>query len=459
MFCAQDMEDFLITLYKNKQNLNLKSLLLCCFSGHFGPLQYLCTDKRRVCVNKVTRLWPAKKQDIQIQNTEDVTYLSQTLGRPVFKLLSLPLHTRLFGARKPSVLYVEFLKTRPESLKKFFTTLRSVITRNVDRILMEEHLRTSSELWTCTFNELKEPLMVQDRDGQVCNHNQAFQDLFATKKEAFKDQALNLVSHKDRIYEKHTYPARLKDGNYTISHYSDRTRSFLLRNQMIQKAREEAVEDLGEKVAHQLSNPLTGILSLTQVLLPQKHLNATVKKHLQDMAQATQRCQKIISNLLDFARLSHQLQICDLNRIVKNTLPFLNFLNRGGLIHFKQSPSPVWIKAQPCLLGQVVFNLLKNACQATTHLKPKQARVQVEVVFQKNTALLTVQDSGRGVAKTDCENLFKPFFTTKENQTGTGLGLNVSSRIIKNFKGDISYEKSKKWGGACFKVLLPLHSL
>ena len=117
----------------------------------------------------------------------------------------------------------------------------------------------------------------------------------------------------------------------------------------------------------------------------------------------------------------------------------------------------MFVKVQEGLLQQVIFNLVKNACQAVSELENSVRQVKVRVYKKENQALLCVEDNGKGVNSADYENVFKPFFTTKSKNEGTGIGLNMSQSIVKRFAGDLIAGRSSL-GGACFTLSLPLES-
>ena len=115
------------------------------------------------------------------------------------------------------------------------------------------------------------------------------------------------------------------------------------------------------------------------------------------------------------------------------------------------------MKAQFCLLQQVVFNLLKNACQAVEPVQHSSREIRAQTLIQNQQALLYVEDSGHGVSPSDYKNIFKPFWTTKKERGGTGLGLNISHDIVQSFKGKLTAGPSAL-GGAKFVLSLPVCS-
>ena len=455
LFTASSIEDFLSLLYKEtSRRFKIRSLVFYWHSGHFGFLQYVCHSKG-IYKKSADYVWPDGKmnKDIRIKNKEDSRYLADFLGRPVQNILSIPVCTSQYGVNSPICIFVEFCVKNPDKLLCFYESFLTLITECLDRLLLQDHLKTSIELWTSTFNGLKEPLAIFDEKNNLSNSNNVFDMIFgSTDKNPLKQQT---VQWKEQIFERHSYPVNITGSEYTTYHYVDISESLALRNQMIQNMKMSALGELGEAVAHQLNNPLTGVLSMAQLILCSNNLNTEMKKDMENIIEGISRSQEIISNLLDFSRADSQLYVCDLNEVVQKTLPFLKSMIRFSDFQFKLCEKPVSVKVQAGLLQQVVFNLVKNACQAVSEVTDSVRQVKICVCQVEDQAVLFVEDNGRGIKSTDYENVFKPFFTTKSKTKGTGLGLNMSRSIVESFKGNLIAGRSAL-GGACFTMSLPL---
>ena len=454
---VETIEHFLSFLYKeSRRRFKIKSLVFHWRSGHFGPLQYICHSKG---VYKSPVYDSFKEEtaplEIRVKNKQDSEYLAHCLGRPVQNVLSLPIRTRRYGVNSGIYIFVEFFGKNPEKLLSFYEGFLAFITECLDRLLMRDHLKTAQDLWTATFNGLQEPLAVFDEQKELSNSNSVFDAVFMEKKSsAFQEKT---IQWNGRVFEKHFYPVCIREQEYRVCHYMDISESLLLRNRMIQNIKMSALGRLGESIAHQLSNPLAGLLSMAQLILKSESLDEETKKDMKDITAAVLRSQDIISNLLDFSRAESPLYICDLNQSLKKTLPFLKSIIRVCDFQVDFCKNPVLVRVQEGLLQQVIFNLVKNACQAVAELKSSHRQVTVRVYKKQNRAFLCVDDNGRGIHSADSENVFKPFFTTKSKKEGTGIGLNISQSIVKSFFGEISAGRSYL-GGACFTLSLPLES-
>jgi C4-dicarboxylate-specific signal transduction histidine kinase len=244
----------------------------------------------------------------------------------------------------------------------------------------------------------------------------------------------------------------------------DRTQQLKAAHQkLLQSDRLASLGQLSASVAHEINNPIAGVLNLSMLLqrmlkedgIPHERI-PEFRKYLAQVTNETTRVGRIVSDLLAFSRRSKpQRAPADVNKIVRMTL---------SLVQHKLKLSGVEVEARlddnlplvPCdqsQMQQVVLNLLLNAGEAT-HSKSER-RVVVSTRADAGFVRLAVADNGEGVAPENLAKIFHPFFTTKPEGKGVGLGLAVSYGIIEAHGGDIEVA-SKPGEGATFTVSLPL---
>ena len=478
LFLADSIESFLFSLYKEThRRFKIRSLIFYWPGESFKPLHYVCSTKQ-VYKNFSISTYPLEASSFElypsfhckVKDKIDSRYIAESLGRPVGDILNIAIQSKDNGAKDNGakdngakdnevnsttpLLFVEFCAKNPHPLTDFYSSIFSFLSQTLNRLLEQEHVSTDMQLWISTFDEIPEPLAIFDEEQCLIKANRVFNEIFGSAD--INTLTQRTFEWKNRIFKKYFYPIKTNGNEHTIYHYVDITESLVLRNQMVQDITLSALGELGEAVAHQLSNPLAGVLSMSQIVMKSDSLNSEVKKDMRDIAEAVSRSQEIIANLLDFARADSKLEVYNLNEVVKKTVPFLKSLICFSNFQLELSKEPVFIKTQACLLQQVVFNLVKNACQAVGELKNSDHQhVKIKVLQTKNQALLQVDDSGQGVPTQDYKNIFKPFFTTKKRKDGTGLGLNMSRDIIKSFKGSLTVGRSSL-GGASFTMTLPI---
>jgi two-component system NtrC family sensor kinase len=235
------------------------------------------------------------------------------------------------------------------------------------------------------------------------------------------------------------------------------------QRKLLQSDRLASLGQLSASVAHEINNPVSGVLNLS--MLMQRMLKEDgippgrtpeFRKYLGQVTNETARVGRIVSDLLAFSRRGKPQQApADLNRIVSMTL---------SLVEHKMKLSNVAVQAtlcenlpaahcDPSQIQQVVLNLVLNAAEATQS-RPER-HVAVATSAGEGMARITVSDNGEGISPENLSKIFDPFFTTKPEGKGVGLGLAVSYGIIESHGGDIEV-KSQVGEGTTFVVSLPL---
>jgi len=232
-----------------------------------------------------------------------------------------------------------------------------------------------------------------------------------------------------------------------------------LKSTQAQLIQSEKLSGIGEFVAgvvHELNNPLTTVMGFSE-LLGRASADPQQRRHLDMILKSAQRCQKIVQNLLSFAR-RHQPErsLSHVNELVEGALEFLQYQLRTSNIEVVTRLAPDLPKAllDPHQVQQVFLNIINNARQAIEGQRPDGCvRISTERCGQHVRVLF--QDNGPGISEAHLSKVFDPFFTTKELGKGTGLGLSLCYGIIKEHNGTITV-RSRPGEGATFVIELPL---
>lgn len=236
----------------------------------------------------------------------------------------------------------------------------------------------------------------------------------------------------------------------------DITEERMLFEQLVRREKLAALGELVGGVAHEINTPLTGILAFAQLLLTQGN---TVDAHqaAETIVSETKRAARIVGKLLTFARQNPPERIpTDLNQVLEDTLELRHYPLRVQEIALnvdldKDLPT-TW--ADPFQLQQVFLNLLSNAEQAVV-AGGGERDIVVRTRRKGDRLIVTIADSGAGIAPEHLPHIFNPFYTTKPRGIGTGLGLSISDGIVREHSGTLRVE-SLPGRGALFEVSLPL---
>jgi PAS domain S-box-containing protein len=230
-----------------------------------------------------------------------------------------------------------------------------------------------------------------------------------------------------------------------------------LEEQLIQAEKLAAMGQMLAGVAHELNNPLTAILGVSELLRDRPGVDESTKRQLEMTHRQARRAARIVQNLLEFSRpASPQKRVLDLNNIIDRTIQLHEHsLRRNNIeVDFRPFPGLSPITGDANQLIQVFLNLVSNAEQAIREVR-QSGRIQIRLGQSLNRVFATVQDDGVGIDPEALARLFDPFFTTKRPGGGTGLGLSICMSIVREHGGNIEAE-SLPAGGAAFTVSLPL---
>jgi two-component system NtrC family sensor kinase len=262
--------------------------------------------------------------------------------------------------------------------------------------------------------------------------------------------------------------SELREWGYTLEQkVAERTRE--LRIAEAETARTEKLASVGllaAGIAHELNNPLTGVLTFTTLLRKKMPDGSADAEDLDLVIRETKRCATIIRRLLDFAReKTPEKKFTDLNQVIEDTARIIerpaSFRDIEIAMDLDRELPLVWIDAD--LIKQVIMNMLVNAQHAIEHEgsitvrsrrfpQPKSPESGMEPVPMVEISII---DTGCGIPERNLKRIFDPFFTSKEVGKGTGLGLSVSHGIVRAHGGVIEVE-SAVGKGSTFRIYLPL---
>ena len=210
---------------------------------------------------------------------------------------------------------------------------------------------------------------------------------------------------------------------------------------------------LAAGVAHELNNPLGGILLYGNLLLESTPPDDPRHENMSRIVKQATRARDIVRGLLDFARVSPaEIAVLDLNQLVRDTLKLLEKQLQAIQVRTEQSTVELLVRADAGRLQQVLVNIVLNALDAMRD----GGVLTVRTGYSEKAGFcrVAITDTGCGIREEHLPHLFEPFFTTKEVGRGVGLGLAISYGIVRQHGGDIEVQ-SQVGAGTTFRVMLP----
>ena len=347
---------------------------------------------------------------------------------------------------------------------------------------MEAKLQEHKKLIDSILATMPEGVLVIDSNNRIILANKAFHDIFHPHKTAIQNRPLNEILPVNQFFDLHkavksgdkdnnTLEFRYQvqglekiiyciivkmDGQRTLLTFSDISREREEEEKLYLTDRLASIGEMAAGLAHELNNPLTGILALSQMLvssdIPEEH-----KEDLECINNEAKRAAGIVKNVLLFARNKTDISgWASINDVVKDVLRLREYEERASNIKVvtdleENLPDILIDKGQ---LQQVFLNILSNA-EAAIKEVDRPGVITVATQRVNNHVNILLSDNGCGIKKQIIPRLFDPFFTTKEIGKGTGLGLSICYSIVVKHGGKISV-KSQVNEGTTFTIRMPV---
>jgi Signal transduction histidine kinase len=339
-------------------------------------------------------------------------------------------------------------------------------------------------IWEATFDAIVDPVLivsrkfeieranlaaaqalglhVRDLIGKTCHRTFAGRDdpcpgcPLTAGLDSFSLQRNRLKPFADgREYLASAYPIRGKRGEdlgLAVLQYQDLSTIRKLEEQLLQNEKMVAMGLFASGIAHDINNPLSGVLAFAQLAMKDLDPESPTYKDLKEIEGSALRCKKIVENLLLFARPAplHDRIPVDLGILVQRVLPSLK-VQWGDLaysLHAKLTPLTE-VPVNEGKLEQVFTNLLTNAFQALDG----GGEIRIRGGEDSQSVFIEIEDTGRGISAKNLRRIFDPYFTTK-GRGGTGLGLPICYNIVREHGGRIDVQ-SREGKGSCFRVIIP----
>jgi PAS domain S-box-containing protein len=358
-----------------------------------------------------------------------------------------------------------------------------------ERDRVEEALRTSEVRYRLLVENVNEAIIVA-QDGMLKFANPKAAELSGYSREELTSMSFVDIIHpddRDMVVKRYLqrlqgkvppqiYPFRIidKEGNIkwaeinavsliwqgkpaSLNLLTDITERKKSEQQALVNAKLASVGELVAGVAHEINNPLTGVIGYAQLLMERQGVPQNVKDDLQKIYEESQRTVRIVQNLLRFARqYKPEKNLVDINELIERTLELEAYKLRTSNIELstKLAADLPLILADYNQLQQVILNIVTNAQQAMAETKRK-GKIMVTIGVIEDYVSISIADNGPGISPENMAKIFDPFFTTKPEGSGSGLGLSVCHGIITEHGGNI-YAEGTPGKGTTFIIELPI---
>jgi signal transduction histidine kinase len=228
-------------------------------------------------------------------------------------------------------------------------------------------------------------------------------------------------------------------------------------NRLVQAAKLAAVGEMAAGIAHELNNPLTSVTGFAELALETIPEESETRKDLEIVMREAGRARNVVRRLLDFARQSESMRArASLNEVIEDVVALSRHLihTSGVELRLDLEKTLPWVLVDANQMKQVLINFVHNALQAMPSGGEMNIRTRSASRAGRDWITVSVRDTGVGIPASEQARIFEPFYTTKGDQGGTGLGLSVTYGIVTDHGGLIELE-SEPGAGSSFTVWLP----
>ena len=350
---------------------------------------------------------------------------------------------------------------------------------------LEKKIRQSKRNLEAIFDGIRDQLSIQAPDYQILRVNRAVVENYQTTFEKLLNQkcyeayfqrsqpcercpvsvtietkqpatSIMKSSEDNTTLQIFSYPILDEKGNVlsAIEYMKDITEEQRLQEQLIQSEKLAGIGILASGVAHEINNPLSGIIGMAEIALEEEDPTKN-ESYLKDILDCAQRISEIVKGLRSYSRAAKKGEqgLVDLNEVLEETLKMVRLVAQKTPVEVIKKFQPVEkIQANIGEIQQVFTNLITNAFQA---MDGKGGKLVLSTRSIGDSVEVKVSDDGMGIPQKYLNQIFDPFFTTKKPGEGTGLGLNIVYRIVTKHEGTIDVE-SKEQIGTTFKIKFPI---
>ena len=401
------------------------------------------------------------------------------------------------GGEQIGKIYFAREKDRPFTKDEgaFLTQVTDAVALAMDRLLKLEQSETLKAQWDATFDAIIEPVSLMDREYTLLRTNKAYIKhtglgfdkvigkkcyavLFGRKSpcetcklgQSFRLPPKKTPGDQNVIFDVHSQSLQFKAEGTTVyvNMYRDISMQQKLERQILESAKMAELGTIGSSIAHELNNPLGGMLSFLQLIQMDLNGNEPYFSDIHDMERGARRCREIVQNLLGFTRKSttDEVRDIDLREVVNQALKITELQTRATGIDVTVSApeKPIMVSGQFNYLAQAVRSFLQNSQEAIAERKRREQKHsgQITIVLTESSSsyMLVIEDNGIGFdsEKSDLDSTGFPHRNAqKHSQLSGSLGFTVALQIINDHGGRLDISSSPA-GGTQAKISFPISS-
>jgi len=351
-----------------------------------------------------------------------------------------------------------------------------------EKVSMLKKIDLASKEWRSTFDGISEPITVIDREFNIVKANKAFANLIEADVKKIKNkkcfsllanrrspcvecpavkenQALRIKGKNKNDLLAWSYSIKLDNNDFRFQFYRNVSKETALTAALVQSEKMAALGKLVGAIAHEINNPLAGILATSQLLLNDSSntIPQEISNDIMEISAAALRSKKIIDDLLGFTVNQENIkELVDIQDCILTSITFSRSALKNIKLNLNIDNNLPKTLISSSSIQQVLFNLITNASHAMR--EKGELTISAHYVEHDNTIAIRVFDNGPGIQAETLRHIFDPFYTSKLEGKGTGLGLSIVKNLITKIGGTIT-ATSTPGKGSSFNIHIPVLNL
>lgn len=367
--------------------------------------------------------------------------------------------------------------------KDFLDQISESISLCIDRILQVERNKELQSLWQATFNAVSDPLCLIDQNYNLKIANRKFMEMQpnptpAANKEHFgplpKDTSAMLQANanvfrirddKDPsiIYEVSRQGMMIDYQKCFFFVYHNISKQLQYERQLLESAKLAELGTISSSIAHELNNPLGGMLNFTQLIKMDLKGDEDYYNDIVEIENGIQKCKLIVQNLLGFSRVDDfsESRVLEIHDVIQRAILIVELRTRalGIKIDFNNSLSnKIYVEGRFNQLAHAICNILQNSYESILEKRKTttdySGNIEIQITTDSESVKVDILDDGKGIPGEELHHVFDPLFTTKDPDKHAGLGLTLARQILLDHRSFISVS-SQKDGRTCFSIRFP----
>ncbi len=367
--------------------------------------------------------------------------------------------------------------------KDFLDQISESISLCIDRLLQVERNKELQLLWEATFNAVSDPLVLIDQHYNVKIANQKFREMRPdSSHEANRAHFGALPKETSAILQANATNYRVRDEKdpsiiYEVSRqgmmidyqrcfffvYHNISKQLHFERQLLESAKLAELGTISSSIAHELNNPLGGMLNFTQLIKMDLKGNEDFYADIVEIEAGIQKCKLIVQNLLGFSRIDDmsELRPLEIHDVIHRAILVVELRTRalGIKIDFNsEKNNKVFVEGRFNQMAHAICNVLQNSYESIIDKRKTTndyaGTIQILISVNSTDVKVDILDDGKGIAADDAQHVFDPLFTTKDPDKHAGLGLTLARQILADHHSHISLS-SQKDDRTSFSIVFP----